>query len=141
MLSYALPILLVVLSNVFYNISQKSTPAAANPYVSLLMTYLTAGLATLFFYLLSRPEKSFAASLGDLNWTSYLLGLAIVGLELGYLLAYRAGWDISIGSLVANILLAIILIPVGVIFYQEGFNSTKIVGIVFCILGLIMINR
>lgn len=141
MLSYALPIVLVVLSNVFYNISQKSTPSDVNPWISLLTTYMTAGLITIFLYLANRPTKPFMESMRQVNWTSFLLGFAIVGLELGYLLAYRVGWDISVGSVVANIILALLLIPIGVLFYQEGFGPTKMLGIVFCLVGLILINR
>jgi drug/metabolite transporter (DMT)-like permease len=76
-----------------------------------------------------------------LNWTSPLLGIAIVGLEFGYIMAYRAGWNISVGSLVANILLALALIPIGILFYQEGFGLNKILGAILCIAGLILINK
>ena len=70
-----------------------------------------------------------------------MLGISIVGLELGYLLAYRAGWNISVGSLVASILLALVLIPIGIMLYHEKFELTKVIGSVFCIVGLILINR
>ncbi|MGB3989241.1 MAG: hypothetical protein WBL32_01740 [Acetivibrionales bacterium] len=75
------------------------------------------------------------------NWTSIVPGISIVGLEPGYLLAYRAGWNISVGSLVANILLALILIPTGIMLYHEKFKLTKVMGPVFCIAGLILINK
>jgi drug/metabolite transporter (DMT)-like permease len=64
-----------------------------------------------------------------------------VGLEFGYLMAYRAGWNISIGSLVANIFLALALIPVGIFLYKENFEITKVFGAIFCIAGLILINK
>lgn len=141
MLAYIFPIVLVVASNVFYNISQKSTPATVNLWVSLFITYLTAGTVTAIIYFFSRPTQPLLQAIKGLNWTSYLLGFAIVGLELGYLLAFRAGWNISVGSVVANIILAIILIPIGVIFYREGFEPNKMVGVVLCIAGLLLINR
>lgn len=56
-------------------------------------------------------------------------------------MAYRSGWNISIGSLVANILLALILVPVGILFYKENFGFNKVLGIAFCIAGLIFINK
>lgn len=92
------------------------------------------------FYL-SKPDKSFLESFKGLNWTSPALGMAIVGLEFGYIMAYRAGWNISVGSLVANIILALALIPVGIFFYQEGFGLNKILGAILCIAGLILINK
>ena len=91
--------------------------------------------------LLRQPEKGVIDAFRHLNWTSYVLGFAIVGLEVGYLMAYRAGWNISVGSLVANIILAIILIPVGIIIYKEGFELNKVIGALLCIAGLILINK
>lgn len=141
MFIYVFSIVLIVLSNVVYNICQKSTPPNANPFLALLVTYLTAALLTLAVLVFSKTEKGFWQSLQDLNWTSIVLGIAIVGLELGYLMAYRAGWNISVGSLVANIALAIILIPIGVLFFQEGFGLNKMLGVAFCIVGLVLINH
>ncbi|AHF07107.1 EamA family transporter [Desulfitobacterium metallireducens] len=141
MFMYVFSILLIIASNVVYNIVQKSTPAKANPFLTLLITYLTAAVITLIMFLFNRTGKGLLASLKELNWTSIVLGLAIVGLEFGYLLAYRAGWKISVGSLVANIALALILIPIGVLFYKEGFGLNKILGALFCIIGLVLINK
>jgi uncharacterized membrane protein len=124
-----------------YHICQKSTPEQVNPFAALLVTYATATAitaVTLFFY---KPENGLIESIKQLNWTSIVLGISIVGLELGYLLAYRAGWNISVGSLVASILLALVLIPIGIMLYHEKFELTKVIGSVFCIVGLILINR
>jgi drug/metabolite transporter (DMT)-like permease len=130
-----------VASNILYNVCQKSTPQKANPFSALLLTYLVAGILTVIAFYLSKPEKTLFQSFKGLNWTSPVLGIAIVGLEFGYIMAYRAGWNISVGSLVANILLALALIPIGIIFYQEGFGLHKILGAILCIAGLILINK
>ncbi|MBC7960015.1 MAG: EamA family transporter [Vallitaleaceae bacterium] len=141
MFIYIFSIVLIVASNVMYNICQKSTPRDANPFSALLVTYATAAVLTLIASQFYKTDKSFVASFKDLNWTSVVLGVAIVGLEFGYLLAYRAGWNISIGSLVANILLALMLIPIGIFFYKEGFEPHKIIGVGLCIAGLVVINK
>ena len=138
---YVFSIALIVASNIMYHVCQKSTPESANSMSSLLVTYLTASIITLTAFLLFHSDKNFIQSLKELNWTSIALGIAIVGLEFGNLMAYRAGWDISVGSLVANILLAITLIPVGVLFYHEGFAFNRTLGVVFCVIGLILINK
>jgi drug/metabolite transporter (DMT)-like permease len=138
---YIFSIILIVASNVMYNICQKSTPERANPFVALLVTYATAIVMTAVTLIFYRPEKSLIESIKQLNWTSIVLGISIIGLELGYLLAYRAGWNISVGSLVANIILALMLIPIGVMLYHEKFEPNKIIGSVLCIIGLILINK
>lgn len=140
MFMYIFPIILIVGSNIVYNISQKSTPGKANPFLALLVTYIVAAVITgiaLFFH---ESDKGILRSFKELNWTSVLLGFSIVGLEFGYLMAYRAGWNISVGSLVANIALAIALIPVGVLLYNESFELHKLIGAALCICGLILIN-
>lgn len=138
---YVLSIVLIVASNIIYNITQKSTPQRANPFAALLVTYLTATVMAFIGVLISRDHKSLVHSFENINWTSIALGVSIVGLEFGYLMAYRAGWNISIGSLVANILLAVILIPIGIIVYKEGFSITKVFGALLCIAGLLLINK
>lgn len=141
MFMYVFSIFLIVSSNILYNICAKATPEGVNPFVSLLITYLTAMIVAIIacpFYL---GGKGIAQSFYDLNWTSIVLGFSIVGLEFGYLMAYRAGWNLSVGSLVANILLAIMLIPIGILFYEEGFGSSKILGVLLCIAGLFLLNR
>lgn len=141
MFIYIFSIVLIVASNTIYNICQKSTPQNANPFAALLVTYITAIVLTLLALIFSNPDKGFFQSFRGLNWTSIVLGFSILGLEFGYLLAYRAGWNISVGSLVANISLALVLIPVGVIFYKEGFELNKLLGIAFCLVGLVLINK
>ncbi|MDR3601735.1 MAG: EamA family transporter [Desulfosporosinus sp.] len=141
MLRYVFPIVLIVMSNIVYHVCQKSTPQNVNPFSALLISYLTAailmGIAGPFY----KTDKRFLQSFSEVHWTSIALGVAIVGLELGYLLAYRAGWNISVGSLVANIILAIMLIPLGILFFKEGFAFNQIIGVVFCLVGLILINK
>ena len=137
---YVFSMVLIVASNVVYNISQKSTPQNANPFTALLVTYLTAILLIVIALVFYRTDEGFFQSFKALNWTSIVLGISVVGLEFGYLMAYRAGWNISVGSLVANIALGLALIPVGILLYKDGFEFSKILGAALCIGGLILIN-
>lgn len=140
-LKYYLPIILIVTANVFYNICTKSTPTTANPFLSLLVTYLVAALLTFILMITNGLDEGLVQSFKRLNWTSFALGISVVALEFGYISAYRAGWNISLGSLVANISLAILLIPVGLLFYKEVLTTNHLVGIALCLAGLFFINR
>ncbi|NDL68256.1 EamA family transporter [Clostridiales bacterium F-3ap] len=143
MLKYTLPILLVVSSNIIYHVSSKTTPRGANPFASLLVTYLLAGTLTALLLLVDSAGRQVPVleQFRNVNHTAALLGVAIVGLEFGYLMVYRAGWNISLGSLVANISLAASLVVVGVLFFGEKLTSNHAVGILLCIAGLVFINR
>lgn len=141
MLMYVFSIIIIVVSNILYNICSKSIPEKVNPFSSLFITYITGAIITVIAFKFYKGDKGFFQSFEDLNWASIVLGFAIVGLEFGYVMAYRAGWNISVGSLVANIFLALMLIPVGILFYKEGFGINKIFGMLLCIVGLIFINK
>ena len=141
MWGYLWPMVLIVVSNVFYNILTKETPEKANPFLSLVITYLIGAVVSFIIYLMkSGSVVGVLKDLKNLNWTSFLLGIAIVGLEAGYIYLYRAGWQISIGSLVANITLAIALLLVGVCIYHDMVGLKQIIGIALCVVGLIFIN-
>ncbi|MDO4548320.1 MAG: hypothetical protein Q4D04_09500, partial [Clostridia bacterium] len=75
------------------------------------------------------------------NWSSFILGLAIVGLEAGSIYMYKAGWNVSSGQLVYSIILAVCLIIVGIFAYHESISMTKIIGILVCMVGLFLINK
>ncbi len=140
--SFIWPLILVVLSNVFYNILTKITPEKADAFLSLAVSYLTGAAVSFGLYLLTGAKTgSFKEHLAQLNWTSVLLGIVIVGLELGYIFAFRAGWKINTTSIVANITLACILLAVGFFMFRETMTIRQLLGIGVCIAGLVMISK
>jgi drug/metabolite transporter (DMT)-like permease len=133
-------IAITILSNVFYHIVQKVTPQQVNPVLSLAVSYLAAAVICIALLPLFPLKQGLRDSLGQLNWATLGLALAIVGLEIGYLLAYRSGWDISIAGLVSNIVVALVLLPVGLQFFKEKLTPLNLVGVLVCLAGLVMVN-
>ena len=138
-MSIILTAFLATLSTVFYHIFQKMTPAAANPALALSVTYGVA-LCLTFIMFSFFPLGGFSAALQKLNWVSFALGLAIVGLEVATLLAYRAGWELSLLSIVVNVVASLVLVILGLVLYKEKLTLVNIMGILVCIAGLAMIN-
>ena len=136
-----IPNLIAVLSNTLYNICTKSTPQNLNPFASLSVTYLVGALASVIMYFTTTKEPNLIAEYGKLNWSSFILGLAVVGLETGFILMYRVGWKVSTGQVVSSIALSVVLVFVGYLFYNESITFNKIAGIIVCMLGLYMINK
>ena len=132
---------LTILSNALYHVFQKLTPGTVNPMLSLAATYLTAAVLTLALLPFFPLRGGLGASLRGLTWPSLALAIAISGLELGFLLAYRAGWNISLGALVSNVGVTIVLVPVGLLFFREKLTATNAIGIGVCVIGLVLINR
>lgn len=140
MFAYIWPIALVVLSNVVYQICAKSVPDSMNPFASLTVTYLVGAAvsAVLFFALGSGGDL--LKEYGKLNWAPFILGIVIVGLEAGWLYAYKAGWQVSTGFIVQSSFLAAALLLVGYFLYHEALTWNKVVGVVICLIGLVFIN-
>ena len=135
------PVLVVVASNTAYHICAKSMPENANSFVSLFITYIVAAACSLAMFFLSAPGKSLGAEFTRTNWTAWVLGIAIVGLEFGFLCLYRAGWKVSIGSLVCSMSLACVLAVVGLLLYRESLNLRQLIGIGVCALGLVLVAK
>lgn len=134
------PIVLVVLSNIFYNIITKSTPQDGNAMLSLTITYLVGALCAFTMYLFGGERQGLVRDFMKLNWTSFALGLVVVGLEFGYLHVYRAGWNVNTAPLVANICLACALLFVGLLLFHETLSVRQLAGVAVCVGGLVLIT-
>jgi uncharacterized membrane protein len=139
-MAYYAPLLLIILSSTLYHFTQKATPANVHPLLTLVITYGAATLFCLALLPLFPLKTSLGESLRRVNWASFVLALAITGIEIGFLLAYRAGWKISMAALITNTSVALLLIPVGLLGFAEKLSIHQAAGIALCIAGLILIN-
>lgn len=140
MISYVWPIALVVFSNTLYQICAKEVPGGVNAFATLTVTYLVGALASGVLFFVTGNGASLLQEYGRLNWASFLLGLVIVGLEAGWIYAYKAGWPVSTAFIVQSAILAGFLLLVGYLLYHESLAWNKIAGVVICLIGLYVIN-
>ncbi len=141
MFSYVWPMALVVLSNTAYQICAKSVPGGMNPFASLTVTYLVGALASGLFYVALGDSGNILQEYTKLNWAPFVLGLVIVGLEVGWIYAYKAGWPVSTAFIFQSAILAGFLLMVGRMLYQEPVTLNKIIGIIICLIGLYFLSR
>ena len=140
MIDYVWPIALVVISNVFYQVCAKSVPKGMSPLASLTVTYVIGAISSLVLYFTLNKDANIIREYGKINWAPFVLGFVIVGLEVGYIYAYKAGWPVSTAQIVQAAVLAIILIFVGYMLYNESLTWNTIAGIIACLVGLGLIN-
>ena len=140
MLSYIWPIALIVFSNTLYQICAKSVPEGMNPFASLTVTYLVGAVVSGILYYTVGSGVGLLKEYGKLNWAPVVLGVVIVGLEAGYIFAFKAGWQVSTAQVVQAAILAGVLLIVGYLLYHEALTWNKILGIVICLVGLVFIN-
>ncbi|MBR0317823.1 MAG: EamA family transporter [Spirochaetia bacterium] len=140
MISYIWPIALVVFSNVVYQICAKSVPSGMDPLASLTVTYLVGALVSAVLYFILNHDGSLIKEYARINWAPFVFGLVIVGLEVGWIYAYKAGWQVSTGNIIQSCFLAIALIFVGFLLYHETLTWNKLAGIAICLVGIVIIN-
>ena len=132
------PIAMIVIGGVLYHVSQKSTPRGVEPFFSLAVSFGLATVACLLVFFFR--GGSGAEQMKQVNWTAYALALSLVGIESGYLIAYRAGYRINLTSLACNTAIAVALIFIGTMLYSERLAPRNIAGAVLCLIGLTLLR-
>jgi uncharacterized membrane protein len=141
MKNFYFPFALATGGALLYHLAQRSIPRELNPLLTTIIAYLVGiSLCALFIFILpaSRPLKQ---SLREANWAVFAVGLAVVAIEVGFVLAYRAGWKISVAAVATNTAVTILLIPIGILVFKDQLSTRNIVGLIFCLAGLILVAK
>lgn len=134
-------ILLVIAGNVIYHLGQRAIPREADPVVATLGAYLIAIVVTLATIPFLAADGAVRAGWRALNASTVAVGIGIVAIELGFLLAYRAGWRLSTASITANATVALVLVGIGAVVYREALTAGRLTGIGLCVVGLWLVTR
>jgi multidrug transporter EmrE-like cation transporter len=135
------PLLLAVAGSLLYHMAAKSIPKGVEPGAALIGVYATALGGSLLTYSLL---KSGPASLQISRFwhpTIALVGLGALLIELGFLLAYRGAWPVSVASVIANALVAVMLVPLGALVFGEAITIDRALGVVLCLIGVSLLQR
>ena len=140
-MNFYFPFGLAVGGGVLYHLAQKSIPAGMNPFVATIVAsaigIVLCGICFAFY----PSGKPLVDSVKEANWAVLALGVGVAAIELGFLLAYRAGWRISITTIATNVAITVVLIPVGVAIFKDQLSLRNVVGLAFCVLGLLLVVR
>ena len=135
------PLFLIIVSNLVYQSCSRCASKGVQPFAALTIVYCIAAMSSfLLFLILGRGGESFTASLRSLNWANYLLGLAIIGLEGGFLYLYRSGWNVSVGPICSYCGVAIGLLILGALCFHEHVSLRQVVGTLLCLGGIALIS-
>ena len=138
---YYLPLVCVVFANTLYHICSKHIPSAVNPFAMLVVTYLVAAAAAFLAFWATSHGDGFLGQLKGITWAPIGLGVCVVGLEIGFILLYRIGWNISLASLVTSVTVSLVLLFVGLLIYKEHLDINKFIGVGLCVAGLIFVSK
>jgi len=132
---------MAVTGGVLYHVSQKSIPRQVSPFAAIIIAYAIGILCCVLALILIPGRRPLLESWHGANWAVWLVGISAAIIEISILLAYRAGWNISITSVVVNISVALVLLPIGLFVFRERVSWPNAVGIVFCLMGLYLLAR
>lgn len=140
-MSHIWPIALIVASNIAYQICAKEVPEEMDVMASMTITYLVGAACSAVMFFAANGGGSLFHECGKANAAPVLLGISVVGLEVGFICAYKAGWPVSTASTVQSAFLALGLIFVGALLYHEPITPNKLFGMIVCLIGLYFINK
>ncbi|MBN1267454.1 MAG: hypothetical protein JXA25_18320 [Anaerolineales bacterium] len=132
--------IIAIVGAIAYQSFVKRVSPSINPIISILAVYLVVLALGLFLLLIFPVQGGFTKHLQELNWTQAAVGGSVLLLELGFLLMYRYGWNLSTGNLVTGIFVNIGLLAIGVLLAGEKLTPVNAVGVVLSIAGVALIS-
>ena len=104
------PIALVVFSNIVYQICAKGVPKDMDVMASMTITYLVGAVCSTIMFFVMNKNGNLLQEYEKVNWAPVFLGASVVGLEVGFIYAYKNGWAVSTASIVQSAFLAVALL-------------------------------
>ena len=137
---YTLAIGLTIVATVGYHLCQKAIRPDASAAATLVVTYAVALVVSALSWPWLGGGEAFLPALRRHGLATYTLGGCVVLIELGFLLAYRAGWTLGAAAIFCNATVALVLLPIGVLAFGETLELRKLLGLVLALAGLVLLG-
>lgn len=134
------PYLLMIATYTSYQIVLKLARAEVNALGLLAMAYLVAcSCAAVLWYF--NPSLGSNRLEGRDVLTAALLGVSIVGLEFGFVSAFRLGMPINATGTIVNVWVALLIVPIGYFLFREQMSGVNMIGLALCCAGLLLLTQ
>ena len=140
MIMYYISAIVAIAGAVGYQYFVKRVPVSINPVVSVIGMYVAVLALSLILLPLFPGEGGLRHHFRQLSWIQLALAVSVIMIELGFLLMYRSGWNLSTGNIITGVFVNIILVGLGISLLGEKMSSINFVGIVLSILGVVLIS-
>jgi len=135
--------------SVIYHLGQKLVPPVAHPMAVLMAAYAVAFLLSMLALPCLQPagvvhpwRQAFTGMAnGPGLRVALVLGVGVLLIEVGFLLAYRAGGSLQWSGVAVNGAAALLLVPVAVTMFKEAFSLPKALGMLLVLAGLALLGR
>ena len=102
--------------------------------------YVVVLVISIFLLPLFPSEGGLRTQFNQLNWIQIALAVAVLMIELGFLLMYRSGWNLSTGNIVTGVFVNMTLVGIGIAALKEPVSITNVIGIILSIIGVALIS-
>jgi drug/metabolite transporter (DMT)-like permease len=137
---FYLSAIVAVTGVVGYQYFAKHVPETLNPIVSVIVMYLVVLVLGVILLRIFPAESGLRYHLRQVNWIQIAMAVCVTMGQLGFLLMYRYGWNLSTGNIVTGVFVNIILVGVGVALLGEKLSLFNAIGIILSILGVVFIS-
>jgi drug/metabolite transporter (DMT)-like permease len=133
------PLILMVGTYVGYQLLLKLPGAGINALAFQTIAYFAAFVVAALAWSMNRDLGANRLSGRDLIIAA-AFGAVVVGLEYGYIAAYRLGWPVNTTGTIVNVTTALLMVPIGFALFRENLNLTNAAGLALCCVGLFMLT-
>lgn len=137
---YYISAFVAILGAVGYQYFVKRVPVTLNPIVSVIGMYVAVLAIGAILLPFIPPEGGLIKHIRQLNWIQLALAVSVLMIELGFLLMYRYGWNLSTGNLITGVFVNLILVGVGITLLGEKMSLINTIGIILSIIGVTLIS-
>ncbi|GAB4478488.1 MAG: membrane protein [Anaerolineales bacterium] len=137
---YILSAILAILGGVTYHHFVKRISPTIHPIVSIVGIYVGVLLLSGILLVLFPPAEGYRHHFRQITWVQFAVAVSVFLIELGFVLMYRAGWNLSTGNLVTGVFINLTLVALGLLLLREKISLINAIGIALSIIGVAMIS-
>ena len=131
---------IAIVGAIGYQFFIRRVPQTLNPVVNVVAIYIAVLTMSLVLLPLFPPQDGIMQHVKQLSWIQIEVAVFVFFIELGFLLMYRYGWNLSTANLITGVIINIALLGLGMFFLHEKINYVNVIGIILSIIGVALIG-